>query len=117
MEKNAACYLVLGIAAAGWALAGVQSLRLGQRGAELGRYRAELESAQDRFSDIADVVAGAERTLCAGTDSIAGLRGQLATLRGEYEKMAEMLSDWNSGGGPACGRGSPADTEVNDEAD
>lgn len=82
-------------------LAGVQTCRLHAAMGQCEQYREELESAHDRQSEIAGIVAGAGEILGATANSLGELRKKLEEVEDSYYNLWKLVSDdyYNNGSG------------------
>ena len=90
-HKMLACIAAVFVLVSGWIFGAVLCCRLGQAQRELGQLRDELESAHERYGDIAAIIERAGDTLSRGSGTINELRAQLGEVRAAYEAMAHLL--------------------------
>ncbi len=73
------------------AFSGIQTFRLERSMAECRQYRAELELAQNRESEIRANVSRTGEILCQTTNSVAELREKLKTVEDSYNYLWNLL--------------------------
>ena len=63
---------------------------------QLEYYRAEFENAQDRQSELADILRRDGEILRESSTTINGIRSQIAAIRESYEAMQSIIGNSNS---------------------
>lgn len=74
----------------------IQTSRLHASMEQCAHYRAELEAASDRQSEIRDVVGRTGEVLSKTANSVAELRIQLQEVEDNYNYMWKLLSNDNN---------------------
>lgn len=80
------------------AFGGIQSYRLVKTRQQLESVRMELSAATNRQSELAEILRRDSKILCESSNTISGIRSQIAVIRESYEAMENILSDNNSSG-------------------
>ena len=87
----------------------IQSCRLGNARQQLSEIRAELNNAENRQRQLAEITSRTGSLLSESVDTVAGIRRQITEIRKNYEEMESLL---NSSRLDKCGNDSISDTEV-----
>ena len=87
----------------------VLSCRLDNTRQQLITVRAELNNAENRQRQLAEITSRTGSLLSESVDTVAGIRKQITEIRKNYEEMESLL---NSSRLNQCGNGSISDTEV-----
>lgn len=91
------------------AFSGVQTYRLDNTRQQLDAVRAELDNAENRQQQLAEITSRTGTLLSESVDTVAGIRRQITEIRKNYEEMENLL---NSSGLDKCRNGDISDTEV-----
>lgn len=67
------------------------SCELGNVRHELDATRIELRNAENRQSEIREIVAGTSDILSQSVNSVTGIRKQIESIRKSYEEMERLL--------------------------
>lgn len=75
---------------------GVQSYRLVKTRQQLDSVRMELSAATNRQSELAEILRRDGEILRESSNTISGIRSQIAIIRESYEAMENILSGNNN---------------------
>ena len=74
---------------------GIQSYRLVKTRQQLDSVRMELSAATNRQSELAEILRRDGEILRESSNTISGIRSQIAVIRESYEAMENILSGNN----------------------
>ena len=87
----------------------VLSCRLDNTRQQLVAVRAELNNAENRQRQLAEITSRTGTLLSESVDTVAGIRRQITEIRKNYEEMESLL---NSSRLDKCGNDNISDIEV-----
>lgn len=70
---------------------GIQSYRLVKTRQQLESVRMELSAATNRQSELAEILRRDSKILCESSNTISGIRSQIAVIRESYEEMQNLI--------------------------
>ena len=95
MLKNFIISFLLVISICASIASGVFYYRLVKTRQQLESIRVEYAAAQDKQSELRDIVRGTNEVLSESFNTLSGIRSQIAAIRSSYEAMENILSDNN----------------------
>lgn len=90
-------------------IAGIQSCRLVNTRQQLDTVRAELDNAENRQQQLAEITSRTGSLLSESVYTVEGIRRQITEIRKNYEEMENLL---NSSGLNKCGNDNVSNSEV-----
>lgn len=98
MEKIVFCITILFLCFFA-TIAGIQSCRLVNTRQQLDTVRAELDNAENRQQQLAEITSRTGSLLSESVYTVEGIRRQITEIRKNYEEMENLL---NSSGLSQC---------------
>lgn len=95
MLKNFIISFLLVISICASIASGFFYYRLVKTRQQLESIRVEYAAAQDKQSELRDIVRGTNEVLSESFNTLSGIRSQIAAIRSSYEAMENILSDNN----------------------
>lgn len=95
MLKNFIISLLLVVSICTSVASGIFYHRLVEVRQQLNTVRVEYAAAQDKQSELRDIVRGTNEVLSESFNTLSGVRKQITAIRESYEKMENLL--YNTG--------------------